>query len=128
MSWYGSTAFCNYYGYRLPAEWEWQAVADYDGTYTYGCGTTITNSMANYWGSTHPDGTTIIGSFGDPSGYGYGMCDMAGNVWEWTGTYRICRGGCWYDLAYFCRVAYRGVINPGDRYSGIGFRVVLDFP
>jgi hypothetical protein len=34
VSWYGATAFCNYYGYRLPTEWEWQAVADYDGSYT----------------------------------------------------------------------------------------------
>ncbi len=37
VSWYGSTAFCNYYGYRLPTEWEWQAVADHNEAdpYTY---------------------------------------------------------------------------------------------
>ena len=93
VSWYGATAFCNYYGYRLPTEWEWQAVADYDGSYTYGCGTTINNSIANYFGSTHPDGTTAVGAFGT---YGYGMCDMAGNVWEWTSScsYSDCSGGC----------------------------------
>ncbi len=28
VSWYGPTAFCNYYGWRLPTEWEWQAVVD----------------------------------------------------------------------------------------------------
>ena len=49
VSWYGSTAFANYYGYRLPTEWEWQAVADYDGSYTYSHGAgAINNSLANY--------------------------------------------------------------------------------
>ncbi len=38
VSWYGATAFCEYYGYRLPTLWEWQAVADYDGSYSYPCG------------------------------------------------------------------------------------------
>jgi formylglycine-generating enzyme required for sulfatase activity len=80
---HGATAFCNYYGYRLPTEWEWQAVADYDGSFTHGCGTSINNSIANYYYSTHPNGTTIVGAFG---AYGYGMCDMAGNVLEWTST------------------------------------------
>ncbi len=47
VNWYGATAFCDYYGFRLPTEWEWQAVADYDGSYTYGCGTTIDQSKAN---------------------------------------------------------------------------------
>ena len=32
VSWYGSTAFASYYGWRLPTEWEWQAVADYNGS------------------------------------------------------------------------------------------------
>jgi formylglycine-generating enzyme required for sulfatase activity len=125
VSWYGATAFCNYYGYRLPTEWEWQAVADYNGSYTYGCGTTITNSMANYYGSTHPNGTTAVGAFGT---YGYGMCDMAGNVDEWTssvysGETRVFRGGGWSTEAYHCTVAYRG--GPPSIYAGgvLGFRV-----
>ncbi|MFA6176679.1 MAG: SUMF1/EgtB/PvdO family nonheme iron enzyme [Phycisphaerae bacterium] len=125
VNWYGATAFCNYYGYRLPTEWEWQAVADYGGTYIYGCGTSINNSIANYLNSSHPDGTTAVGLFGT---YGYGLCDMAGNVWEWTdsihpgGTY-VTRGGSWEDGATYCQVANHS--SGSQSYCGyyIGFRV-----
>ena len=48
VSWYGAMAFAAHYGWRLPTEWEWQAVADYDGSYTYGCGTEINSKIANY--------------------------------------------------------------------------------
>jgi hypothetical protein len=129
VSWYGSTAFASYYGWRLPTEWEWQAVADYDGSYVYGCGPTITNSMANYYGSTHPNGTTAVGAYG--SMHGYGMADMAGNVWEWTSSlydpadsYRVVRGGCWRYYDYDCSVSYRDDTGPdGMDHYGIGFRV-----
>jgi formylglycine-generating enzyme required for sulfatase activity len=123
VSWCGATAYCNYYGYRLPTEWEWQAVADYDGTYLYGCGTAITNATANYLNSTHPDGTTVVGSFGD---FGYGVCDMAGNVWEWTsslsGGIPINRGGGWGVDASSCTVTYSTTRTNGT-YPGVGFRV-----
>jgi formylglycine-generating enzyme required for sulfatase activity len=124
VSWYGATAFCNYYGFRLPTEWEWQAVADYDGSYTYGCGTTINNSIANYYNSTHPNGTTIVGAFGT---YGYGICDMAGNVWEWTSTIdssnSVIRGGSWGHYGNSCTVSYSlsGILGGTD--FTIGFRV-----
>lgn len=123
VSRYGAMAFGNYFGYRLPTEWEWQAVADYDGSYTYGCGTTINTSIANYYHSVHPYGTTVVGSFGT---YGYGLCDMAGNVWEWTssvnGSWRVIRGGCWSYYTEHCGTAYRFVSTDGTAYS-LGFRV-----
>lgn len=125
VSWYGATAFCNYYGYRLPTRWEWQAVADYNGSYTYGCGTTINNSMANYGGSTHPDGTTVVGAFVT---YGYGMCDMAGNVFEWTSTpdsgiYYFDCGGSWYDASQYCTISFSRRKPPIDNDWDLGFRV-----
>lgn len=123
VSWYGATAFCNYYGYRLPTEWEWQAVADYDGSYLYGCGTTINNSIANYLDSIHPDGTTAVGAFGT---YGYGMCDMTGNALEWTTSiypgYRIMRGGYW-NSGNDWTVGARGISYPYSMYPYSGFRV-----
>ncbi len=129
VSWYGSTSFASYYGWRLPTEWEWQAVADYDGSFTYGCGTTITNSMANYCNSIHPNGTTAVGAFG---AYGYGMCDMAGNVWEWTSSCynsdcsygRVNRGGGWTYDSSDCTVSGRYDEYPYQATgSGNGFRV-----
>ena len=124
VTWYGATAFCSYYGYQLPTEWEWQAVADYNGSFNYGCGTSINNSIANYLNSTHPDGTTDVGSFGT---YGYGMCDMAGNVWEWTSTVdaisRVVRGGSWRHQRVNCEVWHWSGVDPYYESSSIGFRV-----
>ncbi len=129
VSWYGATAFCNYYGWRLPTYWDWQAVADYNGSYTYGCGTSINNSIANYYNSTHPYGTTVVGSFGT---YGYGVCDMAGNVWEWTSScyyagcdygYRVLRGGSWNYTGNICTVSGRlNYCRPYHSISYAGFR------
>jgi len=132
VSWYGAKAFCDFYGYRLPTEEEWQAVADYNGSYTYGCGTTIDNSKANYnfnnpVGLTSSPYTSPVNHF---HAYGYGMHDMAGNVWEWTtstySTYHVFRGGGLSSLAGNCTVSYK---NYGEMYEtsrDIGFRVCRD--
>ena len=126
VSWYGSTVFASYYGYRLPTEWEWQAVADYDGSYTYGHGPgAINNSLANYRDSTHPYGTTTVGAYG--SMHGYGMYDMAGNVWEWTssvsGSFRVYRGGSWGSHGDTCAVSYRNHYGLDSTSTSTGFRV-----
>jgi len=132
VSFYGATAFCGYYGYRLPTEWEWQAVADYDGSYTYGCGTTIDFTRANYYdnGFANPLNfpsfpyTTPVDYF---ASYGYEINGMAGNAWEWTSTiysssYRIIRGGGWGSNDSNCTVSYWGYCNPHGALYNIGFR------
>ena len=134
VSWHGAQAFCDYYGYRLPTEDEWQAVADYDGSYIYGCGPTIDWSMANFMRS-NPLGlswelggsTTPVGYYADAA-YGYGLYDMAGNAHEWTSTvvddYCVVRGGSWASYSpHDCAVARKHYKKPGDFHKDVGFRV-----
>ncbi|MHC4738452.1 MAG: SUMF1/EgtB/PvdO family nonheme iron enzyme [Planctomycetota bacterium] len=134
-SWYGATAFCNYYGYRLPTEWEWLAVADYDGSFIYGCGTTIDHSKVNY------DFYNPLGLSSEPytspvnyySSYGYGMNDMSGNVWEWTSSLwpaypdsRVFSGGSWDDNALYCSFSVKTSSYPFSTHDDVGFRVCRD--
>lgn len=125
VSWYGAMAFCNYYGYRLPTALEWQSVAAYDGTHKYGCGTTIDNRLANYRDSAHPHGTTPVSQFG---AYGYGLADLAGNVWEWTSTVgddecRVLHGGSWLHWSFHCSVGMEFNLTPDKMGCHTGFRV-----
>lgn len=118
VTWYGAMAFCDYYGYRLPDELEWQAVADYDGTYTYGCGRTLNQSIANYHDGAFANPLKLTSfPYSNPVDYypdfGYGLNDMAGNAWEWTSTFysvsdgsMVIRGGSWGGVGAECAVWY----------------------
>lgn len=132
VSWYGATAFCNYYGYRLPTEWEWQAVADHHGEFTYGCGTTINFSKANYYSSGYANPLSLSSPpFTSPvdyfDSYGYGVNDMAGNVKEWTDSayyvsFRVFCGGSWGSGGNDCTVGYRENYFPYVTHYYLGFR------
>ena len=87
-------AYAKWCGKELPteAEWEFAARGGLEGkNFTWGDDDVqFTKPMANTWQGRFPyenllidkyEGTSPVGSF-EPNGYG--LYDMAGNVWEWT--------------------------------------------
>ena len=153
-------------GYRLPTEAEWECAArgGLAGRRFPWDDATIQHTRANYYSlldcdydtsrtqGYHPLCNNNIMPFTAPVGSfapnGFGLYDMAGNVWEWCwdeydpayygvsspahpkgpsagAVRRAERGGSWRNRAFSCRVSDRDSDVASAALNRVGFRIVL---
>ena len=148
VSWFGAWSYCGYTDSRLPTEVEWEKAArGSEDDRPFPWGDEIERNHANFYASRDPfEDMSDFGSRTTPVGFynglvydgyqtldsasPYGVYDMAGNVWQWTGDvyegmhYRFLRGGSKDTYDMDLRIWVRNNATPTHFSPDVGFRCV----
>jgi formylglycine-generating enzyme required for sulfatase activity len=170
VSWTDAAAFCDWLcgkegrSYRLPTEAEWEYCYRAGSTAKWYCGDNlnqlglVANIADESLKQSHPncprtgawnDGHVFTAPLGSLGSNAFGLCDMAGNVYEWCydwyqrdyyrespssdpegpakATNRVIRGGGWNCAPDMCTAFSRNGLHPPDWSTNtLGFRVVCE--
>jgi len=150
VTWDEAMEFCRRFGARhgvkarLPYEAEWEYACRAGSKTRYYWGDEL--DLGYCWYEQNATNESQTCARRDPNALG--LYDMTGNVFEWcmdwyapdyyatapgrnprgpaNGTERVIRGGAWSSGPSDLRSAARAGESPGNRFSSIGFRVVIE--
>jgi sulfatase modifying factor 1 len=156
VSWDDAVAYCKKLSgkesgtYRLPteAEWEYACRAETKTTWNFGDDEASLGDYAWHLKNAYDIDEKYAHQVGLKKPNAFGLYDMHGNVYEWchdyfeqdyykqspaqdptgptSGSFRVLRGGSWFNGTRTTRSANRGRNDADNRYFNHGFRLVRE--